>query len=164
MEDAVDDSAGSEVTDTLLYGRHVELIPFKDSADWEYLFDLAEMDEGRYATRDQIAEEIMKYGILFWIIEYRGIRSGVGLCLKVNDHYIMEALKDKRVSGTSIRHSIESGQLMLDQIFGLTDIVQTCARKEDIGIQILCKKLGFKNVGIVESGYGPLVLFQKEKI
>ena len=152
------------MTETILYGKHVELIPFKDAADWDYLFDLAEMDEGRYATRDQIAEEVMKYGVLFWIIEVRGIRSGVGLCLKVNDQYLMEALKDKRVSGATIKHSVESGQLILDQIFSLTDKVHTCAREEDTGIQILCKKLGFKNVGIVESGYGPLVLFQKEKV
>lgn len=150
------------MTDTILYGRHVELIPFKDASDWEYLLDLAEMDEGRYATRSQIADALARYGLHFWIMEVGGVRFGVGLCLKVNEKIIMEGLKDKRVSAATIKHSVEAGQLVLDFLFGEVDVVHTCAREEDKGIHILCKKLGFMKTGVVDSPYGKIVLFQKE--
>ena len=147
----------------LEYGPHVKLVPFQGQRDWDYLMDLAEMDEGHYATREQIAESVRTYGFLFWVIEHDGVRSGVGLCLKVNENFLMEALKDKSVSGSSLKHSIEVGQMMLDQIFKFTNVVHTCARAEDKAIQILCRKLKFIEMGIVTSPYGKIMLFQKEK-
>ena len=163
MEDTVNDvTECGKVEDTILYGRHVELIPFKDPADWEYLFDLAETDEGHYATREQLIDTIKRYGFRFWIMEAKGVRWGVGLCLKADDKFIMEGLKDKRVSGVTIKHSVEAGQLVLKYLSGLTDTVLTCAREKDKGIQILCRKLGFVQTETVASPYGKIVLFKKE--
>jgi hypothetical protein len=127
------------------------------------MLDLAEQDEGAYATRTQIEEQVLKYGLGFWVSEIRGVRFGVGICLKVKGFFIMEGLKDKRVFGATIKHSVEAGRLILDRIFVVSDVIHTCAREKDKGIQILCKKLGFKKTGVADSGYGPIVWFQKEK-
>lgn len=151
------------MTDRVLRGRYVELIPFRGIEDWNYFLDLVEMDEGKHATREWMTEEISKYGLFFWSLISGGTRFGVGMCLKVNGQYLMEGLKDKRVLGLSIKHSVESGQLMTEYILGLTDIVYTCAREKDRAIQILCRKIGFSKIGTVGSPFGGIVLFQKEK-
>jgi len=141
----------------------VVLVPFSGAEDWEYLLDLAGKDEGRYTTREAISEKVREHGIMFWSIIADDVRIGIGLCLRVNDIFLLEALKDRRVSGASLHHSVEAGKLLLEEIFKITNVVQTCARTEDRAIQILCRKLGFIETGIVESPFGDLVWFRKEK-
>lgn len=151
------------MTNEILKGKFVTLVPFRGQQDWEYLMMLAEKDEGKFATRKMLAVEIVNYAEYFWTIYVEQKPIGVGLVLKMNDKLILEALKDIRATGAKIKHSIDAGQVMLDYLFRDNTEVYTCARVEDKAIKRLCRRLGFVDIGNAASYYCDVTMFRKEK-
>jgi hypothetical protein len=140
---------------TALKGKRVILEPLEDL---EYFLNLADLDNKYQYPREEIKAMIEKEGQEFWTIMIDGTRRGVVGYFKFNDVYALEALKDHSQPLTGITVSIEVGNLVLDYMFQFTNKVRTCARVSEKAIQILCKKLGFKEINRINN----LVIYEKE--
>ena len=127
----------------IIEGKRVTLKPLVDK---EYFLDLADKDNKGLYTRDGIAKLIDQYGTEFWVIYHEDIPRGVVGYFKFGNVYFLEALKDHAQKKGGLSHSVEVGQLVLKHLDEFTDIVYTCARRSDPAIQLLCKKLGFKEI------------------
>lgn len=141
---------------TALKGKRVILEPLEDI---NYFLDLINKDNKYQYPVDQIKEMIEKDGQEFWSIILNGTRRGVVGYFKFNGIYALESFKDHSQPSTGISYSIEVGNLVLDYLFTLTNKVRTCARVEDKAVQILCKKLGFKQINSMNN----LIIYEKEK-
>ncbi len=138
----------------ILQGKRVLLEPMLDV---DYLLDLADKDNKHAYSKLEIKELVDNYGCEFWTIQLNGTRRGIVGYFKINGVYILEALKDHDAPPTGIGYSIEVGNLMLDYMFQITDKIRTMARVDDKAIQILCKKLGFKQIDIKDN----LIIYEK---
>lgn len=141
-------------TEILITGKRVKFEPLKDI---NYFVELAVAENDGLYTKEQIAETIKTYGQKFWALYLDGTRRGVVGYFIYEGTYLMEALKDHSAPPTGIGYSIEVGQVVLEYLFNLTDKVRTFARIKDVGIQILCKKLGFKEV----LRHGDFIIYEK---
>ncbi len=139
-----------------LESKRVTLVPL---IDIDYFLDIAELDNKQDATREEVAKMIQDWGKEFWQIEIDGTRRGVVGYFLINGYYVLESLKDHSAPKTGITYSLEVGKLMLDYLFTMTKVVRTGARLKDKGIQILCSKLGFREINRINN----LVLYEKEK-
>lgn len=129
---------------TAIKGKRVTLEPL---GNIEYFIDLSCKENKYQESEDSIRSLISNYGGEFWSIHLNGTMRGAVGYFKFGNSYLLEALKDRNQPPTGISYSIEVGNLMLDYLFELTDKVKTFARFEDKAVQILCKKLGFKESG-----------------
>jgi hypothetical protein len=139
-----------------LIGKRVRLEPLLDI---DYLINLAYEDNKHLYTKEELNKLIDENFCEFWSIYLDGTRRGVAGYFVVSGVWILEALKDKSIKGTGISYSIEVGNLILDYMFQKTNKVRTSARIEDKGIQILCLKLGFKEIFRKDN----LVIYEKER-
>jgi hypothetical protein len=128
---------------TTLNGKRLVLEPLYDL---DYFLDLADEDNKRLYPRLAVSNLIHQYGAEFWLITLDGSKRGVVGYFKFGDIYFMEALKDHSKPATGISYSVEAGQLVIDYLTTLTPVIYTCARKSEPAIQVLCKKLGFKQI------------------
>jgi hypothetical protein len=139
-----------------LCGEHVTLQPLKDI---EYAIDLAYKENKFRYPREQMADMFIAFGQEFWEAYFDGGRWGVVGYFKFDGAYVMEALVDHSVSSMGLRGSIEGGKLMMEYLFARTDKINTCARVEDRAIQILCRKLGFREIDQQQG----LIIYGKER-
>lgn len=128
------------LTQQVLKSERVVLEPLKDIS---YFADLAVKENGYIFSKEQIIETIETYGQEFWEVCLDGVRIGIVGYFIIDGIYLMEALKDHSTHPTGMSISVEVGLTVLEYLFKLTDEVRTFARKEDIAIQLLCRKVGF---------------------
>lgn len=138
-----------------LQGKRI-LLEKLDNID--YVLNLAEIDNKREYSREQI-KELFNNPYEFWGIFLKGKIRGVVGWFKIGEVYLMEALKDKSKPATGISYSIEVGELFLNYMFSFTNKVRTCAKIGDKAIQILCLKLGFKELWVKDG----LIIYEKER-
>jgi hypothetical protein len=131
------------ITQTTLKGKRVILEPLEDI---EYFLNLAERHNKNLCSKKELNDYIKTNGGEFWLITLNGIKRGVVGYFKDHNVYVMEAVKDNSAPPTGISYSIEVGELVIEYIFNLTDRLRTCALVKDKAIQILCKKLGFREI------------------
>ena len=144
-------------TEIKLTGKRVRFEPLEDI---NYFVELAVKDNAAhydFYKTEQILETVEKYGQKFWALYLNGTRRGVVGYFIYDGIYLMEALKDHSAPPTGIGYSIEVGKVVLEYLFSLTDRVRTFARIKDVGIQILCKKLGFGEI----IRHGEFIIFEK---
>lgn len=139
-----------------LIGKRLTLEPLLDI---DYLINLAFDDNKHLYTKEELHKLTTNNFCEFWSVYLDGVRRGVVGYFVVQGVWILEALKDKTIKGGGISYSIEAGNLVLDYIFQKTDKVRTSARIEDKGVQILCLKLGFKELFRKDN----LVIYEKER-
>ena len=121
---------------------------FNTRADFDYLREIIIQNPEPGYTTEQLVDATLKSGRYFWTVRIDGQRRGVVYILQLGDKYILEALKDKTLTGrTGLQISLAVGRMVLGFMAGITDTIYTCARPQDKAIQALCHKLGFKVLG-----------------
>jgi len=133
----------------------MKLVPLKDL---NYLIDLSVIENKGEYTREEITDTVNKYGREFWTVEIDGECLGVIGYFQIGEYYILEALKDHSKSNIGITNSIKAGHEVIETMRRFTNKIRTIARERDKAIQILCKKMGFNEIG-TDSGY---IIYEKE--
>jgi len=139
----------------ILEGAKLKLEPLKNIT---YFLDLADRDNKYEYSRNETRDFINKCGCEFWKVYAKGEAIGVVGYFKVNGYYVLEGLKDKDAPA-HYRYSMEAARLVMDYVFRFADKIRTCARVNDKAVQILCRKLEFKEYA--RKDY--LILYEKER-
>jgi hypothetical protein len=134
-------------------------ICLKPIQDLQKFVDLAYEDNKRDYTKEQLNCLVATYGKGFWDVLVKGEYKGVVGYFVIDGCYILEALRDHSKGIFGISNSIAVGKFMLEHLFNETNEIRTLARVEDKAIQILCNKLGFKEI----SRENNLIFYKKEK-
>ena len=140
----------------IIKGEHLTLKPLTDI---DYLLKLSK----EYA-KEEFYGKIDNYENNFWEIYFNRIRHGVIGYFKIEKLYILEAFKDRDIPSVGLKYSIEAGNLLLDYMSGFTDKVITGARVKDRAIQVLCIKLGFREIQRVNEYNDNLIIYQKDML
>jgi len=131
---------------------------FESTKDVDYFCALAQENNKHKTSLEETRSLFLDYGIEFWKVYLKDELKGIIGYFKVNEYYILEGLVDKRTR-LGLVNSIKLTNVIIDYMFKFTDKIRTCARVEDRAIQILCGKLGFKQLAIKDG----IIVYEKEK-
>ena len=137
-----------------------DMIELIETNDIEYIVNLSYEESKHEFTKEQIRSvfDISEY--YFWLLNKNGIIGGVAGFIIIDGFYILEALRDRSTKDWTLRDSLYVGEIVINKIFEVSDRARTFARVNDRAIQILCKKLKFKEL-FIKDGF---IIYERERL
>lgn len=153
-----------------LDGRTLCLEPFDDLRDFEYLKDLAELYEFNNMSREEMEEDIAKYGVFFWNVYHKksSLKIAVGFVQYVPkiEWWTVDCYWDKvkqREAGIEAPVILEGAKLITDFLFTMTDSVKMACDYRERNVPIITQRLGFKLEYLTKTDKGVYKVYEKRR-
>lgn len=141
-----------------------------DKSQMDYFCDIvARYTYNTIKTKEAMIDLIDKYAKEMWLVRAKDMAGGVIFLMQFNGEWSFDAYADMEVGRAVDKHgdlSYRSARLVLDYFFENSGCHEIITRHDyrNKGASLLCRRLGFKDIGTIEiKDIGKLICLKLNK-